>query len=84
LIVTADDFGASLEVDEGVEMAHRCGILTAASLMVSGRDAADAVKRARLMPSLRIGLHVVLVEGRPMLPPLHHLPSVRAGNGKAN
>jgi chitin disaccharide deacetylase len=35
--------------------------------MVSGSATADAVRRARLMPSLRIGLHIVLVEGRPTL-----------------
>jgi len=67
LIVTADDFGAAPEVNEAVEIAHRHGILTAASLMVSAPASADAVMRARRMPSLRVGLHVVLVEGRPML-----------------
>ncbi|GAA0323305.1 hopanoid biosynthesis-associated protein HpnK [Sphingomonas oligophenolica] len=44
-------------------------MLTAASLMVSGDAAADAVERARAMPSLGVGLHLVLVEGRPTLPP---------------
>jgi hopanoid biosynthesis associated protein HpnK len=68
LIVTADDFGAAREVNEAVETAHRAGILTATSLMVSGAAAADAVARARLMPQLRVGLHLVLVEGRPTLP----------------
>jgi hopanoid biosynthesis associated protein HpnK len=68
LIVTADDFGAAPEVNDAVEMAHRRGILTAASLMVSGPAADDAISRARLMPGLRVGLHLVLVEGRPTLP----------------
>jgi chitin disaccharide deacetylase len=68
LIVTADDFGASIEVNDAVEAAHRNGILTATSLMVSGAAAADAVARARRMSSLRVGLHLVLVEGRPVLP----------------
>ena len=68
LVVTADDFGAAREINEAVEAAHRRGILTAASLMVSGPAAADAIARARRMPSLRVGLHVVLVEGRPVLP----------------
>ena len=36
--------------------------------MVAGAAAADAVERARRLPALRIGLHVVLVEGRPALP----------------
>jgi len=68
LIVTADDFGAAREVNEAVERAHRGGILTAASLMVSAPAAADAVARAKEMPKLGVGLHVVLVEGRPTLP----------------
>lgn len=69
LIVTADDFGASPAVNAAVERAHRDGILTAASLMVAGDAAGDAVARAKKMPTLGVGLHVVLVEGRPMLPP---------------
>ena len=69
LIVTADDFGAAPEVNEAVETAHRRGILTAASLMVSGPAAADAIARARCLPSLRVGLHLVLLEGRPLSPP---------------
>jgi chitin disaccharide deacetylase len=69
LIVTADDFGASREVNDAVEIAHRDGILTAASLMVSAPAAADAVLRARANPRLRVGLHIVLVDGRPTLPP---------------
>lgn len=69
LVVTADDFGLSLEVNEAVEQAHRDGILTAASLMVSAPAAADAVARARRLPSLRVGLHLVMVEAWPTLPP---------------
>lgn len=68
LIVTADDFGAAIEVNEAVERAHRDGILSAASLMVAGSAAQDAVARARTMPGLRVGLHLVLVEGKPVLP----------------
>src|SRR5471032_1586047 len=36
--------------------------------MVSGAAAYDAVARARTMPQLRVGLHLVLVEGKPVLP----------------
>jgi len=68
LIVTADDFGAAVEVNEAVERAHQDGILSAASLMVSGSAAQDAVTRAKTMPKLRVGLHLVLVEGKPVLP----------------
>jgi len=80
LIVTADDFGASIEVNEAVERAHRGGVLTCASLMVSAPRAADAVARARDLPGLGVGLHLVLVEGRPVLPP-SQLPALVQKNG---
>ncbi len=81
LIVTADDFGMSLAVNEAVEDAHRHGILSAASLMVAGDAAADAIERARRMPTLGVGLHLVLVDGKPVLPP-ERLPNLVDGTGK--
>lgn len=69
LIVTADDFGRAREVNDAVEVAHRCGILTAASLMVGAPAASHAVAIARRVPSLHVGLHLVLVDGVPVLPP---------------
>ena len=69
LIVTADDFGAALAVNEAVEEAHVEGVLTAASLMVAAPAAADAVARARRLPKLKVGLHLVLVEGAPASDP---------------
>jgi hopanoid biosynthesis associated protein HpnK len=69
LIVTADDFGRDVAINEAVEAAHRDGILSCASLMVGAPEAADAVARARLLPGLRVGLHLVLIDGRAVLPP---------------
>ena len=63
LIITADDFGLHESVNEAVELAGRAGVLTAASLMVAAPAAADAIRRARKMPELRIGLHIVLADG---------------------
>jgi chitin disaccharide deacetylase len=37
--------------------------------MVGGAAAGDAIARARRLPSLRVGLHLVLVDGEPVLPP---------------
>lgn len=68
LIVTADDFGLHEAVNEAVEWAHRDGVLTAASLMVGAPAAAAAIDRARRMPRLRVGLHVVLADGPAVLP----------------
>ena len=67
LIVTADDFGLSSAINEAVDEGHRKGILTGASLMVAGPCAADAVERAIASPTLRVGLHLVLVDGTPCL-----------------
>ena len=36
--------------------------------MVNGAAVDDAVERARRLPSLRVGLHLVLIDGRPVLP----------------
>jgi chitin disaccharide deacetylase len=69
LILTADDFGAAVEVNEAVEAAHREGVLSAASLMVGAPGAADAIARAQRLPALRVGLHLTLLQGRPVLPP---------------
>jgi len=68
LIITADDFGLHESINEAIERAHREGMLTATSLMVGAPAAADAVNRARRMPRLRVGLHVVLADGSAVLP----------------
>ncbi len=68
LVVNADDFGLAPEVNEAVERAHRHGVLSAASLMVAAPVASDAVARARRLPTLRVGLHLVLVEGDAITP----------------
>jgi hopanoid biosynthesis associated protein HpnK len=66
---SADDFGLSVAVNEAIEQAHRDGILDAASLMVAAPAAEDAVRRARALPTLRVGLHLVVIEGPAVLPP---------------
>ncbi len=81
LIVTADDFGLAPEINEAVELAHTKGILTAASLMVGGAAVGDAVARARRLPSLRVGLHLVLVDGLPVLPP-EAIPDLLDAHGR--
>ncbi len=68
-VFSADDFGLSLAVNEAVEHAHRAGVLGAASLMVGAPAAADAARRARALPGLRVGLHLVVIEGQAVLPP---------------
>ena len=81
LIITADDFGLSEAVNEGIERAHRDGVLTSASLMVGGAAAADAVRRAKALPTLGVGLHLVAIEGPAVLPP-NRIPELVDATGK--
>lgn len=69
LVINADDFGRSSEVNAAVIRAHEEGVLTSASLMVSAEAAAQAVALAKAHPTLAVGLHLVLARGRPALPP---------------
>jgi chitin disaccharide deacetylase len=69
VIVTGDDFGLALPVNEAIVRAHHSGVLTTASLMVGEKFCQDAIERARQYPSLKIGLHLALVEGRPVSNP---------------
>jgi hopanoid biosynthesis associated protein HpnK len=68
LVICADDFGRDVAVNEAVEQAHRDGILTVASLMVGEPAIADAVARAKRLPTLGVGLHLVLADGVSVLP----------------
>jgi predicted glycoside hydrolase/deacetylase ChbG (UPF0249 family) len=67
LVVNADDFGFTPDVNEGIVDAHRRGILTATTLMANGAAFDDAVRLAREAPALDIGAHLVLVGGRSTL-----------------
>lgn len=81
LIITADDFGLHESVNEAVELASRAGTLCAASLMMGAPATADAVRRARELPGLRVGLHLVLTDGQPVLPP-EQIRSLVDGQGR--
>jgi predicted glycoside hydrolase/deacetylase ChbG (UPF0249 family) len=71
LIVNADDFGFTRDVNAGIVEAHRRGILTATTLMATGGATSDAfddaVRLAKETPTLDIGCHLVLV-GAPGFP----------------
>jgi chitin disaccharide deacetylase len=62
LIVNADDFGRSPEINAGVIKAHEEGILTSASLMVRWPAAAEASAYGGDREGFSLGLHVDLCE----------------------
>lgn len=68
LVITSDDFGLSPGVNAAVEKGWNEGLLTCASIMPGGAAFDDAVAVARRNPGLQVGLHLTLVQGRPVLP----------------
>ena len=69
LIVNADDFGRARGINRGILRAHRDGIVTATTLMVSAPASEDAARLARGTPSLDVGVHLTLTYGRPVSDP---------------
>ncbi len=69
-----------MEVNEAVEEAHRKGVLTCASLVVAGDAAEDAVRRARKMPKLGVGLHLALLDA-PSAMPAEDIPDLIDADG---
>jgi predicted glycoside hydrolase/deacetylase ChbG (UPF0249 family) len=67
LVVNADDFGFTPDVNRGIVDAHRGGILTATTLMANGSAFDDAVALARETPDLDIGCHLVLIGDRSLV-----------------
>lgn len=68
VIIHADAFGRHAAINEGVERAHRYGLVSSASVMAVGDAVEDAVCRARGLPYLDLGLHFTLMgpEGQPL------------------
>ncbi len=69
LIWSADDFGYSGPVNEGIALGHRQGRVSGASLLAGGEAFQGAVKLARELPGLDLGVHLAAVEVRSVLPP---------------
>jgi len=67
LIINADDFGFTQEVNAGIVYAHLEGVLTSTTLMATGDAFEDAVSLAHAHPSLDVGCHLVLVQGRSLI-----------------
>ncbi len=67
LIINADDFGLTVGVNCAIVEAHQQGMVTSATMMANANAVADAVERGR-QAGLGIGCHVVLIDGKPLLP----------------
>ena len=80
IIINADDFGLHVAVNNAIVHAYRHGVVTSASIMACGAAFDDAVTQWQTCPDLGIGVHLTLVEERP-LSPSQTVPSLvdRAG-----
>lgn len=69
LIVTADDVGLHRGMTLGAIRAHREGIVTSCSVAATGRELDHAAELLSDCPALDVGVHLTLVEGRPLSDP---------------
>jgi chitin disaccharide deacetylase len=75
LIINADDLGLTAGVNRAIFEAHGHGVVTSATLMANARASHEAAALAQKSPELSVGCHVVLIGGKPLLPP-QNVPSL--------
>jgi len=66
LIVNADDFGLTTGVNRAIVEASHAGMLTSTTLMANSSAFDEAVALAKSQPQLKVGCHVVLIDGEPL------------------
>ena len=66
VIINADDFGLCEGVNKAIAMAYTKGVLTSATIMANTYSSDEAVKLAKSMPNLGVGIHLNLTEGSPI------------------
>jgi predicted glycoside hydrolase/deacetylase ChbG (UPF0249 family) len=64
IIINADDFGLCDGVNKAVAQAHTNGVLTSATILANMPAAEDAVKIAKQLPDLGVGVHLNLSTGK--------------------
>ncbi len=81
LIVNADDFGLCDGVNQGIARAFDHGIVTSTSLLATGEAFDQAVALARARPALDLGIHLSLIQTRPVSQPAH-IPTLVSPDGR--
>ncbi|MGA2070508.1 MAG: ChbG/HpnK family deacetylase [Sedimentisphaerales bacterium] len=66
LIINADDFGLCESVNKGIVEAHTKGVLTSTTIMANMPAAGQAVELAKKLPTLGLGVHLNLTNGKPL------------------
>lgn len=78
LIVNADDFGFSHGVNHGIIDSYLYGIVNSTTMMMTMAGTNHAIQLAKKHPKLRLGIHLVLTCGKPLL---DNVPSLVDDNG---
>lgn len=78
LIINADDLGLHPEIDEGVFQCFERGVVTSATVLVTGPSAPAAIARAAQV-GLPLGVHLALCTRLPPALPAAQVPSLLEG-----
>lgn len=78
LIVNADDFGFSHGVNHGIIDSYLYGIVNSTTMMMTMAGTEHAIHLAKKYPKLRVGIHLVLTCGKPLV---DQVPSLVDNNG---
>ncbi|HAA05502.1 MAG TPA: hypothetical protein DCE18_19350 [Syntrophobacteraceae bacterium] len=75
LIINADDLGYTRAINRTIADCYQHGVIRSATLMANGDAFQDAVARVKELPSLGVGVHLVLTE-LPATASAHQLPGL--------
>ncbi|MFH1715337.1 MAG: ChbG/HpnK family deacetylase [Elusimicrobiota bacterium] len=62
IIINADDFGRTKDINEAIVKAHKEGVVTSATIMTTGKYFIEGTALANENTSLKVGLHLDLSE----------------------
>jgi predicted glycoside hydrolase/deacetylase ChbG (UPF0249 family) len=80
LLVVADDFGLTPGINEGIAQAFGNGPLTSTSFLANTPHFDASMRLLSSLPGLKVGVHLTLVGGRPVLP-ARDVPSLAGADG---
>jgi hypothetical protein len=78
LIINADDFGLSKGVNHGIIDSYLYGVVNSTTMMMNMAGTGHAIQLAKNNPGLRVGIHLVLTNGKPIVP---DVPTLIGDNG---
>ena len=81
MVVNADDLGLHADINRGILLAHTDGVVTSTSAVTCGEAFADASRIMRDCPQLDVGVHLTLIEERP-LSPANEIPTLVGSDGR--